>query len=44
MGGSGLGLTLCKEIAEVHCGSIRIESEIDKGTVVTVVLRGGADE
>ena len=24
----------------MHCGSIRIESEIDKGTVVTVVLRG----
>lgn len=42
MGGSGLGLTLCKEIAAAHCGSIRIESEIDKGTVVTVVLRGGS--
>ncbi|MDE6766612.1 MAG: sensor histidine kinase, partial [Eubacterium sp.] len=44
MGGSGLGLALCKEIAAVHGGSIRIESEIDKGTVVTVVLRGGAAE
>lgn len=44
MGGSGLGLALCKEIASVHSGSIRIESEIDKGTVVTVILRGGAAE
>ncbi|MDE6752561.1 MAG: HAMP domain-containing histidine kinase [Eubacterium sp.] len=44
MGGSGLGLSLCKEIAAVHDGSIKIESELDKGTAVTVVLRGGAAE
>ncbi|MDE5670866.1 MAG: HAMP domain-containing histidine kinase [Eubacterium sp.] len=41
MGGFGLGLSLCKEIASVHSGSIKIESKIGEGTVVTVVLRGG---
>lgn len=42
MGGSGLGLALCKEIAAAHGGSLSIESEVGKGTSVTVVLRGGS--
>lgn len=41
MGGAGLGLALCKEIAAAHGGSIKIQSRLNEGTVVTVVLKGG---
>lgn len=40
-GGVGLGLALCREIASVHNGEISFESSVGKGTVVTVILRGG---
>lgn len=33
-GGAGLGLTLCKKIAQLHGGSLHIESEVGKGTRV----------
>ena len=33
-GGAGLGLTLCKKIAQLHGGSLEIESETGKGTRV----------
>lgn len=33
-GGAGLGLTLCRKIARLHRGDIRIESEIGRGTRV----------
>ena len=36
--GLGLGLTLAKHIAELHGGSIRLESEPDKGTTCFVRL------
>jgi len=36
--GFGLGLTIVKDIIEMHGGNISIESEIDKGTTVTVQL------
>lgn len=37
-GGSGIGLALCKKIAEVHGGSLRIQSTLGKGSAVTVRL------
>lgn len=37
-GGSGLGLTLCREIVALHRGSMRFESARNVGTTVTVVL------
>lgn len=41
-GGAGLGLPLCKQIAELHGGSIQFASEPGKGTRVTVTLYGKA--
>ena len=38
-GGVGLGLRLCDEIADLHGGEISFESELGKGTIVTVRLR-----
>ncbi len=44
-GGAGLGLALCKQIVELHNGTIHYASELGKGTRVTVTLMGkaGAD-
>lgn len=39
-GGVGLGLALCKKIANLHHGELQIESEAGKGTVVTVSFHG----
>jgi two-component system sensor kinase FixL len=36
--GSGIGLAVCKKIAERHGGCIRVESEIGKGTKFIVLL------
>ncbi|WP_395017009.1 sensor histidine kinase [Dongia sp.] len=36
--GSGLGLPLCKALTEMHCGCLTLESEVGKGTCVTISL------
>lgn len=39
-GGAGLGLALCKKIADLHSGNIKFVSGLGKGTCVTVELYG----
>lgn len=40
-GGAGLGLALCVEIARLHQGNLQVESQLGKGTTVTVRMKGG---
>lgn len=43
-GGTGLGLSVCRQIIEQHHGRIRVESVVGKGATFTVKLPlGGAD-
>lgn len=37
-GGTGLGLSLCRDIIEAHHGRIRVESTVGKGTAFTLKL------
>lgn len=43
MGGAGLGLALCLEIARIHGSSLEIESELGKGTEVSLILNIGGE-
>jgi signal transduction histidine kinase len=37
-GGTGLGLSMCRDIIEAHCGRIRVDSTVGKGTAFTLKL------
>jgi two-component system heavy metal sensor histidine kinase CusS len=36
--GAGLGLALVKSIVDLHGGSVRIQSEVSRGTTVTLIF------
>jgi signal transduction histidine kinase len=36
--GAGLGLSLVKSIIDLHGGSATIESEVGRGTIVTITV------
>ncbi|MBF8294582.1 MAG: hypothetical protein HW389_1127 [Bacteroidetes bacterium] len=42
--GSGLGLTVAMRLTEIHGGFLKLESEYEKGTTVTVTLPVSPDE
>jgi len=42
-GGTGIGLSLVKELVELHKGTIRVNSEVGQGTSFTVSLLVGKD-
>jgi signal transduction histidine kinase len=39
--GAGLGLSIAKSLAELHGGTLRIQSAVGEGTIVTIALPAG---
>jgi signal transduction histidine kinase len=37
-GGTGLGLAICQSIVQAHHGTLDIQSEVGRGTTVTVAI------
>ncbi|CAH2211921.1 sensor histidine kinase [Tepidibacter aestuarii] len=37
--GAGLGLSICKKIADIHNSNIEIESKLGKGTIIKIIFR-----
>jgi two-component system sensor histidine kinase ArlS len=37
--GSGVGLSICKRIVDLHSGKISVKSELDKGSLFVVILQ-----
>lgn len=42
--GTGIGLSLVKELVELHNGTIMVESEVGRGTAFTIVMPAGEDD
>ena len=43
-GGTGLGLAIVKRIVEIHKGKIEVDSELGKGTKITIMIPVIQDE
>lgn len=39
-GGSGLGLSIAQQIIHLHQGEIKVESQVNQGTIMTIILPG----
>ncbi|MGA1932210.1 sensor histidine kinase [Arcobacter sp. YIC-464] len=37
-GGTGLGMAICNKIVKIHNGTIELESEVNNGTIVKIIL------